>query len=143
MPRFDKERTGRNPERGQRTGRKSNLRWGSRGGYGRDMEKENSDAGSRSRDREPRRFDRNSGRGDRDSGRRNFGRERRDLEMHKIICSDCGRESTVPFRPIKNKALFCSDCFKKHGGSSKDNTRDDLSEVHKKLDKIMKALNIE
>ena len=35
--------------------------------------------------------------------------------MFKAICSDCGKECEVPFRPTGERPVFCSDCFKKHG----------------------------
>lgn len=39
--------------------------------------------------------------------------------MHRAVCSDCGRDCEVPFRPTGDKPVFCSDCFgsKKEGSS--------------------------
>jgi len=55
----------------------------------------------------------------RQSGRRNFGR--RDFgspggarQMHKTVCSSCGRDCEVPFRPSGDKPVFCSNCFEKN-----------------------------
>ena len=31
--------------------------------------------------------------------------------MHKAICSDCGKECEVPFKPNGSKPVFCRDCF--------------------------------
>ena len=71
--------------------------------------------------------------GNRDFGGRSFGgdrgrdggfggrRDRERPEMHKAICSSCGKECEVPFRPTGDKPVFCSDCFKNKGG---DNSRD-------------------
>jgi CxxC-x17-CxxC domain-containing protein len=28
------------------------------------------------------------------------------------ICSQCGRETTVPFRPTQGRPVLCRDCFK-------------------------------
>lgn len=53
----------------------------------------------------------------RDFGRRDFG-GRGDRQMHKAICSNCGKECEVPFKPTGSKPVFCSDCFEKNGGSS-------------------------
>jgi CxxC-x17-CxxC domain-containing protein len=65
--------------------------------------------------------------GKRDFGGRSFGgdrgrdggfggrRDRERSEMHKAICSNCGKECEVPFRPTGDKPVFCSDCFKNKG----------------------------
>ena len=98
-----------------------------------------------------------SGRGSRDSGRRyhsggsSDGRGRGDVQMTKVICSKCGDECEVPFKPQTNKPLFCSDCFsKQEGGSKRGSGRSssgpsnrDIEQINKKLDKIMKALEID
>ncbi|MFA4941812.1 MAG: CxxC-x17-CxxC domain-containing protein [Patescibacteria group bacterium] len=41
-------------------------------------------------------------------------------EMHKAICSECGRDCEVPFRPTGDKPVYCSDCFK---NKSRDDSR--------------------
>ena len=38
-----------------------------------------------------------------------FGRE-----MHKVICSECGKETEVPFKPDGERPIYCRDCFQKH-----------------------------
>ena len=80
-------------------------------------------------------------RGGRFSGRSSRGR--RDFEMTKVICSSCGVECEVPFKPTSSKPVYCSDCFskKEKSGSGRDSGRD-LSIINEKLDKIMQALNI-
>ncbi|MEA2054278.1 MAG: CxxC-x17-CxxC domain-containing protein [Candidatus Thermoplasmatota archaeon] len=47
----------------------------------------------------------------RESGSR-FDRPPR--EMHKVICSDCGKETEVPFKPTEGRPVYCRDCFSKH-----------------------------
>ena len=42
-------------------------------------------------------------------GGNNFGPR----EMHKAICSDCGAECEVPFKPTEGKPVRCRDCFRK------------------------------
>ncbi len=37
-----------------------------------------------------------------------------DREKHKAICSDCGAECTVPFKPTPGKDVRCQDCFRKN-----------------------------
>ncbi len=34
--------------------------------------------------------------------------------MHKAICSDCGAECEVPFKPTEGKPVRCQDCFRKN-----------------------------
>ncbi len=45
--------------------------------------------------------------GGRDSGRRNDGPR----EMFKTVCSSCGKECEVPFKPTNGKPVYCSECF--------------------------------
>ncbi len=42
-------------------------------------------------------------------GRRNFGPR----EMHKAVCTECGQECEVPFKPTEGKPVFCRECFAK------------------------------
>ncbi len=37
-----------------------------------------------------------------------------DREMHKTVCSDCGQECEVPFKPTEGRPVYCRECFKKH-----------------------------
>jgi len=60
-------------------------------------------------------------------GKRGFrggggGRDGGRPDMHKAVCSDCGKDCEVPFRPTGDKPVFCSTCFSKQGGG--DNSRD-------------------
>ncbi|MEM2319869.1 MAG: CxxC-x17-CxxC domain-containing protein [Candidatus Bathyarchaeia archaeon] len=34
-------------------------------------------------------------------------------EMHKAVCSDCGRECEVPFVPDPNRPVYCQECWVK------------------------------
>ena len=50
--------------------------------------------------------------------RRDFGSRgpRRDFgprEMHKAVCSECGQECEVPFKPTEGKPVYCKDCYRK------------------------------
>ena len=38
-----------------------------------------------------------------------FGRE-----MHKVTCSECGKETEVPFKPDGERPIYCRDCFQNH-----------------------------
>ncbi|MBE0516051.1 MAG: hypothetical protein IBX41_01495 [Methanophagales archaeon] len=46
-----------------------------------------------------------------DRGRR-FDRQPR--EMHTVICSDCGKETQVPFKPDGSRPVYCPECYQKH-----------------------------
>lgn len=39
-------------------------------------------------------------------------------EMHKIKCSDCGKDAEVPFKPREGTPVYCRDCFMKKKGLS-------------------------
>lgn len=43
----------------------------------------------------------------------NFRRDFGPREMHKVVCSDCGQECEVPFKPIEGKPVYCKDCYMK------------------------------
>jgi len=32
-------------------------------------------------------------------------------EMHDAICSTCGRETQVPFKPSNGRPIYCKDCY--------------------------------
>ncbi|MFZ2190311.1 MAG: CxxC-x17-CxxC domain-containing protein [Candidatus Magasanikiibacteriota bacterium] len=38
--------------------------------------------------------------------------------MHKAVCSECGDDCEIPFRPSGDRPVFCSICFDKQGGGS-------------------------
>lgn len=94
----------------------------------------------------------NRGGGRRDFGRRSFG-DRGDRQMFSAICSECGKECQVPFKPTGAKPVYCSECFEKRGGGmdsrrSGGGDRGDrrpqnnaqLEAVNAKLDKILAIL---
>ena len=39
------------------------------------------------------------------------GYERAPRQMYPAVCSQCGRETEVPFQPRGDKPVYCSDCF--------------------------------
>src|SRR4030042_2735063 len=76
-------------------------------------------------------FDRNRNFGKRDFGGSRFGGRgegggRR--EMFKTVCSNCGKDCEVPFRPTSGKPVYCSDCFEKMGGRGQDSPRQERPE---------------
>lgn len=55
--------------------------------------------------------------GERSFGRRDFGgRGGGDRQMYRAICSNCGKDCEVPFKPNGSKPVLCSDCFRNAGG---------------------------
>jgi CxxC-x17-CxxC domain-containing protein len=40
-----------------------------------------------------------------------YGGSRGPREMFDVICSNCGKEAQVPFRPTSGKPVYCNDCF--------------------------------
>ena len=46
-------------------------------------------------------------------GNRGSSFDRPPREMHKAVCSECGKECEVPFQPTEGKPVFCRDCFAK------------------------------
>ena len=57
------------------------------------------------------------GRGGRGGGRGGFGGSGGyggPREMSKAVCSDCGQECEVPFKPTEGRPVYCRDCFPKH-----------------------------
>ena len=122
MVKFDHAR-----ERSKRTGKKSPS--------GRDRSsRRDSDDSPRSR------FSRDSGRGNRNNGRGRGG-----PEMTRVTCSSCGVECEVPFKPKTSKPIYCENCFSKKEKSPSERSsgnNKELEMINKKLDKIMKALDI-
>jgi CxxC-x17-CxxC domain-containing protein len=48
-----------------------------------------------------------------ESNRGGFGRSFGPREMHKAVCSECGQECEVPFKPTEGKPVYCRECYKK------------------------------
>jgi CxxC-x17-CxxC domain-containing protein len=48
--------------------------------------------------------------------------------MFKTVCSNCGKDCEVPFRPTSGKPVYCSDCFEKMGGRNSDGPRPERPE---------------
>ena len=85
-------------------------------------------------------------------------------DLHDAVCSKCGQDCKVPFRPSGEKPVFCSDCFdgEKRGGDRKfsggndrsygrdrqprrpeNNYKPQLDAIERKLDMIIEALQSE
>ena len=57
--------------------------------------------------------------------RRNFDGPR---EMHKIKCSKCGKDAEVPFKPSKDRPVFCRDCYFKEKGITPKKPKEESEE---------------
>ena len=96
------------------------------------------------RNKKPSRFGRDSRRDSDDEyeDRPRKFEKRRDLrsrergEMHKVVCDKCGKSCEVPFRPTPGKPVYCDECF----GKKDNNSNNQLEEINRKLDKILKLL---
>lgn len=53
----------------------------------------------------------------RSGGRRSFERP----QMHSAVCSNCGKDCQVPFKPSTDKPIYCDNCFEKK--SPRENSR--------------------
>jgi len=75
--------------------------------------------------------------------------------MYRAVCSRCGKDCEVPFRPTTGKPVFCSQCFEGRDNGRGDNRRDDrdgnrgggtdqlqgkLTNIEAKLDRILAIL---
>lgn len=94
-------------------------------------------------------------RGGNRGGRRFDSRGGGRREMHDTVCSNCGKDCKVPFRPTGDKPVYCSECFDARGGRDnrrsfskgdrynqkpgQDNQRQ-FDDLHKKMDIIIDTL---
>ena len=44
-------------------------------------------------------------------------------QYFKAICSECGQECEVPFRPTQGKTVYCNECYKRHAPPRDDRRR--------------------
>jgi CxxC-x17-CxxC domain-containing protein len=46
---------------------------------------------------------------------RNSGRDNAQREMFPAVCAECGKSTTVPFKPTSDKPVYCKDCYQARG----------------------------
>lgn len=89
-----------------------------------------------------------------------------DRQMFQAVCSDCGKDCEVPFKPNGSKPVLCRDCFRgsngddrparrsfqredhggrsalggHSGGVSQEHIDQQFAQLNEKLDKILKRL---
>lgn len=71
------------------------------------------------------------GRDNRGGGRGFGGRPARNdgpREMFKTVCSSCGKECEVPFKPTNGKPVYCSECFDRISPRNEAPRREDRPE---------------
>lgn len=44
---------------------------------------------------------------------RKIRKKKNKRKLYDAVCSKCGTETKVPFKPIEGKEVFCRDCFQK------------------------------
>ena len=47
--------------------------------------------------------------------KRRGGYENSQREMFPAVCAECGKSTTVPFKPNDEKPVYCKDCYKPRG----------------------------
>lgn len=50
-------------------------------------------------------------------------------ELYPAICSNCGKETEVPFKPTPGKEVFCKDCYEKKKKEKKNQQPKDLPPI--------------
>lgn len=50
-------------------------------------------------------------------GKRRGGGDRRRVES-RVTCSECGSDTTVPFKPTQGRPVLCATCFRNRPGTS-------------------------
>jgi CxxC-x17-CxxC domain-containing protein len=66
--------------------------------------------------RDNRKASRDGGHGGGGYGGGGGGRDRGDRQMFSAVCTSCGAQTQVPFKPDPAKPVYCRDCFKKSRG---------------------------
>lgn len=99
----------------------------------------------------------------RDFGKRSFGDHGGRREMHKTVCSSCGKNCEVPFKPTGSKPVYCNECFRKNSGrddsrrfqdrsprrpnferrnESRPQNNEQFEIINRKLDKMLEMLRV-
>jgi CxxC-x17-CxxC domain-containing protein len=74
------------------------------------------------------------------SGRKNYG-EGGDRQMYQAVCSKCGKDCRVPFRPSGDKPIYCSDCFERVGPSSDRRERHSNPQAQNQNNDLLVSIN--
>lgn len=83
----------------------------------------------------------------------NYRSDRGDRELFDTVCSECGSDCQVPFKPSGKKPVLCSDCFRgndrgsSRGGSRRSfqgggsNHSEDFRRLNAKLDALTEKVD--
>lgn len=78
-------------------------------------------------------------------GRKNFRRsDFSEKKAYAAVCSKCGKNCEVPFKPTEGKPVFCDECFGKRGNAVRKEagrSNEQFEILNVKLDKILKLLS--
>lgn len=101
-------------------------------------------------------FEKNQSSQPRRSESRNGNFERpnsHDREMFDVVCDNCGKNCTIPFKPSNGRPVYCSNCFEKGNNPPQNDNRDrtsrnteqtdykgQIQELNTKLDQILALL---
>ncbi len=92
---------------------------------------------------------------DSSGGRRSYGdrdfSDRPPMQMHQAVCSECGNDCEVPFKPSGDKPVYCNNCFDKVAKPERNDRKSEgkggadfnakFEMLNIKLDRILKALD--
>lgn len=79
--------------------------------------------------------------------KRSFKGRSEDRQMYQAVCSQCGHDCQVPFKPFGGKPVLCSHCFEKSNDSRprqssfRPQANPQLDAISLKLDKIIELLS--
>ena len=76
---------------------------------------------------------------------------KKEKQLFAATCADCKKQCEIPFIPSGDRPVYCSDCFKKKGGSSgndrprfenrsNEQIKNQLEAISAKLDRVLKIL---
>lgn len=51
------------------------------------------------------------------------GYARAERQMYPAVCSQCGKETQVPFQPRSDRPVYCSECFEEHRPAPRSGAR--------------------
>jgi CxxC-x17-CxxC domain-containing protein len=88
-------------------------------------------------------FENHGGGSDRHERRDNDRPRFQDKRMFDATCNTCGKRFELPFRPTRDKPVYCNECFDRGGKNTDKPTnqyKDQFDMLNSKLDKILKVL---
>ena len=53
-----------------------------------------------------------------DNKKQNDGTRQNNRNFTDVVCADCNKTCSVPFKPSGDRPVYCKDCFSKHKGGN-------------------------